>query len=359
MASMTPVKPTDRRPDAYQEDYFQRVRQRTFPIQAMAPLALLLVVLVDTALTGSALFSGTRWLRLLGCVAMLGALMAVLARVTSVTMHGWVTIALLCAAELSIVFIVTPTREALYWTMPILMVIPVAAAPFWIHLLRAIACCVLCYACAATLLLRTGADLTAALVFLGQATLFTLTSVAVFTSIDRLRRSAYAFQLDLSHQATHDALTGLLSRRRFLELGDAASQAAGARGTRYAVCFMDLDRFKQINDQHGHAAGDFTLARTAGLVLERLPSGALAARMGGEEFVMLLPGFDAAAAVDFAEGLRVAIREQDTQGISATASAGVAVQRQGETFKEVLHRADSALLDAKRHGRDRVELADE
>lgn len=346
----------ERHADSYQQDYFQRVRRRTLTLQAMAPLALAVVWLGDSALTGTALWTPTRGAALLGGMAGLAALMGLLPRVATPAAHGWVVIAMLCVAELSLAFIVTPTAQAVAWVMPVLMALPLAAAPFWVWHTRAIACCVLCYACAATVLGRMDANPAMAGYFLAQAALFSCTSLAVFRSIDRLRRSAYAFQLDLEHEARHDGLTGLLSRRRFLSLAETEAQAAMRADGRYALCFMDLDRFKEINDRHGHAAGDRALSQVAGLLLARIPARALAARMGGEEFVMLLPGADAETACAFAESLRLEIQRQDMQGFTLTVSAGIASHRRGETLKQTLHRADTALLAAKQLGRNRVEV---
>lgn len=347
---------TERQADAYQQDYFQRVRRRTLVLQVMAPLALVVVWVADAAVTGTPLWGAARGVALLAGIAGLAVLMGALPRARTPEAHGWTTIAMLCVAELSLASIVTPTMQGVAWAMPILMVLPVAVAPFWVSHTRALACCVLCYACAAVVLYRMDASAAMVAVFVAQALLFTCTSLAIFRSIDRLRRSAHAFQLDLEREARHDGLTGLLSRRRFLALAEAAAQATVDAGGRYALCFMDLDRFKDVNDRHGHAAGDRALSHVAELLLARMPAGTLAARMGGEEFVMMLPDADADAAHAFAESLRQEIEAQDLQGFSLTVSAGVACHRRGESLGQVLHRADTALLAAKQRGRNRVEV---
>lgn len=345
------------RTTAYQQDYFQRVRRRTGPIQAMAPLALVAVAIFDAALSGTPLLSGTRATALVAGIASLLALIALLARVTTIHVHGWVTIALLCCAELSLAFIVTPDPETLHWILPVLMAIPVAAAPFWVWPSRAVAACLLCYACASVALLRAPTDARSLWIFAGYVGLFTCTSLAIFRSVDRLRRSAYEFQVNLDHEAKHDALTGLLSRRRFLQLGEAASRQALQAGEPYALCFMDLDRFKEVNDLRGHAVGDRALALVAELMVSRVPADALLARMGGEEFVTLLPRADAGSAYRFADELREALTHIDMGGFSLSISVGVAQHAAGESLGQTLHRADTALLEAKQRGRNRVEVA--
>lgn len=341
----------------YQQDYFQRIRRRTSAIQAVAPLALVVAALVDSALTATPLLSSTRGLALAAGIAALLLLMWALGRATALQVHGWLVIAMLCCTELSLAFIVTPGSETARWVMPVLLAIPLAASPFWAHHSRALASCLLCYACASVLLLRTGSDPRALWLFAGHAALFTATSLAIFRSIDRLRRTAYEFQVNLEHEAKHDALTGLLSRRRFLQLGETARHEAAVRDLAVSLCFLDLDHFKQVNDLHGHAAGDRALSRVAECMLALMPADALLARMGGEEFVMLLPGCNAAAAQAFAEKLRMSIQEQDVGGFALTVSAGVAEHRPGETLGQTLHRADVALLEAKQRGRNRVEVA--
>lgn len=346
---------------AYQQDYFQRVRRRTVLIQAMAPLSLVVAAWIDAWLTGTPVLTGSRAVALAAGIAVLVALMAVLARATTIHAHGWWSIALLCAAELALAFIVTPDPQTVHWILPVQMMIPVAAAPFWVWPSRAVMSCLLCYACAAVALVRADADPRTLWVFVGYAALFSCISLAIFRSIDRLRRSAYEFQVNLDNEAKHDALTGLLSRRRFLQLAEGAHRELGRKTAgdpgSFSLCFIDLDHFKQVNDLHGHAAGDRALSRTAALMLARKPVDALVARMGGEEFVMLLPRADASAAARFADGLREALAEADMGGFTVSMSAGVAEHLSGETLSDTLHRADTALLEAKQRGRNRVEVA--
>lgn len=156
-----------------------------------------------------------------------------------------------------------------------------------------------------------------------------------------------------------DPLTGLLNRR-----GLDALAGAGAGGLPVGrvdgVVSCDLDHFKHVNDSLGHEAGDRVLAAFAELVRHGLPAGGLAARTGGEEFVLLLPGHSLAAAQAVAAGLRAAMAGFDwsSTGIAGpqTASFGVAVRvgRDRETLADAIARADARLYEAKRAGRDRI-----
>jgi diguanylate cyclase (GGDEF)-like protein len=120
---------------------------------------------------------------------------------------------------------------------------------------------------------------------------------------------------------------------------------------------IDIDHFKAVNDEHGHAAGDRVLAGVAGSMRENLRAEDQLGRLGGEEFLALLPDADAHAAATAAEKLRseVAALEVDYEGrdLGVTISAGWATW-EGEAPDELLQRADEALYEAKRSGRDQV-----
>ncbi|MEO3389066.1 diguanylate cyclase [Mesorhizobium sp. CAU 1741] len=155
-------------------------------------------------------------------------------------------------------------------------------------------------------------------------------------------------------EARTDALTGLLNRRA---LFDGFSRARLDPG--HAVIAFDLDHFKAINDRHGHAAGDEVLRRFAMALSQNLRDGDMAARTGGEEFVLVLHHASHQVATSTAERIRAIFADDKvtTAGhtIIATASAGVAfVSGQSESFEAVLHRADKSLYRAKDGGRNRV-----
>ncbi|HYE49177.1 MAG TPA: diguanylate cyclase [Azospirillaceae bacterium] len=166
----------------------------------------------------------------------------------------------------------------------------------------------------------------------------------------------------LEHLATHDPLTGLVNRRRFMELLAAERERAFRYGGGFSLIMIDLDHFKRINDGHGHAAGDAVIREAAARLSSALRSTDVAARYGGEELVVLLPmtGGDEAmvAAQRFHMLMRgTPIRHEET-ALIATASVGVAEwPGPWETAEQTLERADRALYAAKQAGRDRVVLA--
>jgi diguanylate cyclase (GGDEF)-like protein len=114
---------------------------------------------------------------------------------------------------------------------------------------------------------------------------------------------------------------------------------------------IDFDHFKQFNDTYGHPAGDRLLKATAAAWRDQLRSGDLLARLGGEEFALLLSDCDARTATDVTERLRRSVSD------NWTCSAGIAVGRPGDSAEEIIARADAALYEAKAAGRDRTQLA--
>lgn len=161
-------------------------------------------------------------------------------------------------------------------------------------------------------------------------------------------------QEELNHHATHDPLTGALNRRAFALLAEKQVAQAARTGRPLAVLMMDLDHFKRINDTLGHSGGDATLCRFVAVAGDVLRAEDVLCRFGGEEFVALLPHAEAAQAVAAAERLRLAFT-----ATGATVSIGVASLRPGEDLEDLLRRADAALYDAKRAGRDRTHLSEE
>lgn len=158
-------------------------------------------------------------------------------------------------------------------------------------------------------------------------------------------------------QAQTDELTDLANRRRFMSALEQEIARTGRFGTPLSLVLFDLDRFKRVNDHCGHQVGDLVLRRTADAVRMRIRGTDLAARIGGEEFAILLPGSDAAGAVIFAENLRVDIRREVTvEGVRwpTTASFGVAEFRKEMSIETLVGAADRALYRAKAGGRDRV-----
>jgi len=163
----------------------------------------------------------------------------------------------------------------------------------------------------------------------------------------------------LEDMARRDSLTGLPNRRALLEAVERQGRLDRREGQPSALLMIDFDRFKQLNDGHGHDAGDAALRRFAAIAAETLRTTDTIGRIGGEEFAVLLPGVDGGQAVAVAEKLRQAVAEDRlVSSPRVTVSIGITTLVQGETVEETLRRADRGLYRAKAAGRNRVTLAD-
>ena len=152
---------------------------------------------------------------------------------------------------------------------------------------------------------------------------------------------------DLYDAAQTDALTGLPNRRAW----DSHLKRSLAEERQIAIAMLDFDHFKAFNDTYGHPAGDRLLKEAAAAWRDQLRTGDLLARIGGEEFALMLVDCELDAATDVVERLRASMPQ------SRTCSAGLAVRRDGESVESMITRADRALYQAKADGRNRVALA--
>jgi diguanylate cyclase (GGDEF)-like protein len=176
------------------------------------------------------------------------------------------------------------------------------------------------------------------------------------SSLKRINEALQVQSASFAKLAQHDPLTGLLNRKG---LGDELLRLGEARDDQVfpmSVALLDVDHFKQVNDQHGHAVGDQVLQLAANLIKDGIQRRDLVARWGGEEFVLLFPATPAAEAMLIAERLRMAMAAQEwPRGLRMTASFGVAEWSAGGELADAIDRADEAMYRAKQLGRNRVE----
>ncbi len=179
--------------------------------------------------------------------------------------------------------------------------------------------------------------------------------------------------VDLETQATVDALTGLFNHRYFVHQIEREIARAQRHGRELSLAFVDLDKFKPINDQYGHQAGDRALKllgevvqhtlRTSDLTFTPDDGEPVLARYGGDEFVVILPETPLQGAGVAMARVRTAVRDSPfpladgAESYRITVSVGVASMREGDTAETLVARADSAVYEAKEGGRDRVVMA--
>jgi diguanylate cyclase (GGDEF)-like protein len=183
--------------------------------------------------------------------------------------------------------------------------------------------------------------------------------IAVMTALGVIWLAMAQLQHELEAQSQIDTLTGLLNRRALEQIGAEAIEVARRRSSALSLIILDLDRFKSINDEHGHDGGDAVLHHAARCLRNNLRDIDHVARLGGEEFVAVLPGATHAYAAEIAENLRYCLAsltvEHLSQEIRLSASFGVATMLPTDTtWLEILRRGDRALYLAKEQGRDRV-----
>jgi two-component system, cell cycle response regulator len=182
-----------------------------------------------------------------------------------------------------------------------------------------------------------------------------LTRVEAAGRTKELQHELVAQGARLEALVREDALTGLSNRRAILtQLGGMVS-GARRHGHPLSIAVLDLDHFKRINDTHGHKTGDQVLVAAAHALATHLRAEDQLGRLGGEEFLVLLPDTDAGAAVHVAEKLRLEVAAAPTP-VDVTVSVGLATW-DGEAAEDLLQRADEALYAAKDAGRDRVMAA--
>lgn len=184
-----------------------------------------------------------------------------------------------------------------------------------------------------------------------EATLLALAVAYRVREHDRARERA-------EQLARVDPLTGLLNRRALMEQGEGLAQLSRRSRSELALVLLDLDHFKRINDIHGHAVGDRALMEVARVLREVSRRGDLAARWGGEEFILLLPGAGLDEAWAVAERVRSELADQPVQerghAIQLRASFGIAILDKHENLTELIREADDWLYEAKKQGRDQV-----
>ena len=164
---------------------------------------------------------------------------------------------------------------------------------------------------------------------------------------------------DIETLSLTDSLTGLPNRRQ-LDDSIAKTMATAERHKRpLSIALLDLDKFKRVNDNHGHQVGDDVLKNAGKILLKHTRKGDIAGRWGGEEFLIICPETDIDGVKQLADYLRSTIEHHTFDKIDRqTCSVGVAQWTEGESFEQLLERTDRALYQAKEQGRNRVEKAE-
>jgi diguanylate cyclase (GGDEF)-like protein len=185
-----------------------------------------------------------------------------------------------------------------------------------------------------------------------------ISAVTLLVGITAITSALTEGELEHRDLAVLDSLTGLLNRSSLEARVVKIEQQARVTGGPVSIVLLDLDRFKHVNDTYGHERGDAVLVDVAYEIRKLLRSFELVYRIGGEEFLVLLPGVELTEATEIAERVRASVAQARPGDLEVTISAGVAASAGEEIrYDELFRAADHALLEAKRAGRDRVEVA--
>lgn len=193
---------------------------------------------------------------------------------------------------------------------------------------------------------------------LGRCLLLSVTASAMRSRLADSRIKLAASLEQVQQLANHDELTGTLNRRSLMAVLERERMRAERSGTSFSLAMIDLDHFKRVNDNHGHAAGDEVLRAFTTTVHDTMRATDVLGRYGGEEFILILVGDAPASALKGMERIRAAVAAKDWSAIapdlSVTLSAGIASLCKSETIEQLLHRADQALYLAKDAGRNTI-----
>lgn len=183
--------------------------------------------------------------------------------------------------------------------------------------------------------------------------------MALLMTVAFLMLATRKLQKILEQRSTHDPLTGVLNRRGFLQFFGRVRARQQRAESPLSLMAIDLDHFKAINDQYGHAQGDKVLVNVASVIMSTARQCDFVARFGGEEFVVLLPETTLPHAQQLAQRIQARLGEKQQPGVpQCTISIGIASQQApGESLDSLLSRADAALYQAKANGRNRAEIA--
>ena len=317
---------------------------------AFTVVAFLIFVMARSHVTGMDL---PLWPRLLCALAML-LLVAAIPKAPSTFIFGLIGVLYIVVLQIGVVINVEGVEKPLFWMLPASMVIPICAAPLWLTPRHFILGTIAFYLAGLPFVLSapfTHDDyvLCAMWVAIGIPTATTF-----HFGFYWFRLSHFLLEEKLLALAETDPLTKLLNRRAFLEQAERRLDETQADGEVVSAIFLDIDRFKSLNDQYGHARGDDALMEVTQVLNDAVPPGGVIGRLGGEEFAVLIKTPGPQRAAELADTLRILVAAILRPDGFLTASFGVAHRRPNESAIELLDRADEALLRAKHAGRNRV-----
>lgn len=248
-------------------------------------------------------------------------------------------------------------RNGIIFASPALIIVGVASSMIWVR--------------AMLFLIEEVMNVSAMVAVLtwGDVPSWLLTHLAIYMALSiviggflylvtfRLSYNNFILEQALRRGAYLDDLTGLANRRRILQVARRMFERYRAEKHPFSVLYIDVDRFKEINDTFGHEQGDKVLRHLAGVIEGAVRPTDLVGRLGGEEFMVVAPVASHGEAIEIAERVRKAVAASSLGNLAVTVSIGVATSRRQHDFRMMLNAADANVLLAKRKGRNRIEAS--
>jgi diguanylate cyclase (GGDEF)-like protein len=260
---------------------------------------------------------------------------------------GWCTVASALVVSGTVCWIIEVTDRGIHYAIPYCVLFAVAFSLFWLSWLHLVGGLVAVFLPPFLVILTAPNSDREWDFFIYLVSITVLASSAIYLLTDRTNQRNFALSAEVEHRATYDGLTGVLNRASWIERAEQRLADATRRNQRVSCLYIDLDRFKRVNDVHGHGAGDRVLQQVADVLNTFALADRLVGRMGGDEFVVLLPNTDQADAhIVVNQMLRVFQATHDRfQG--TVPSIGVATSLPDDSVDHLLHRADLAMIEVK------------
>ena len=329
----------------------RRMRPMTTAILWLGVLEFLIFLFARAQLPGPLLPLGSQ----LGLIAGLMVLAVMMGRTATAISYGLIGAMYVALITVGSSAASRGVDQMISFVLPALMLIPVAASSLWLthrqFIFGTVVWAVAGYFALYSVKLSAQESVMLQLYAVMNLAFSTVSHVIFYS----LRMQSFTLATSLVIQASLDALTGLPNRRAFLDRASMMLGTPNSAGRRTVALYIDLDKFKNINDSFGHAAGDHALRAVAATLAKHVRTPDLVGRLGGEEFAVVANIDTDGAGLALAQRLKDAIGELDSGICALTISVGLASRAPGEGIESLLQRADAAMLNAKRNGRNRIE----
>jgi diguanylate cyclase (GGDEF)-like protein len=235
--------------------------------------------------------------------------------------------------------------------LPYCMLVALGATFFWLRLHHFIAGLIGCFLPPMCLVMMTSQPALETSFAIQLSASALVSSIGIYHLVQKTNMRMFRMAAELERRATYDALTGVLNRETWVDRAGQRLIADQRQGRPTACLFLDMDRFKHINDTLGHEEGDGVLQQVAEILIRLASADDLVGRVGGDEFVVLLPSTGMRQADDMAGRILTILQSRHHRAGRLIASIGVASSLGSDTVAQLVNRADLAMLDVKERHR--------